>query len=318
MQKKALLILGAGVSGLSTGILLLRKGYTVTIWAKDLPPYTTSNKAAAIWYPFICGPITKTPQWSRKTLDFFRTEIVPDSKSGCKKITVVSIFDHKKADPYWKDSVDGYKKVDKKYLRKGYVDGYQIEGLVMDTDVYINYLVEMFKKLGGKIIQKEITNIIEPLQKYSLVINCTGLGSRTLFDDKKIYPCRGQTVRVKKSNIDYSLFDEEGPNSIAYIVPRTNDMVLGGTLQDDNWNLEPDDNDTKNIMYKCANLFPQLKHAEILEVKVGLRPSRKEIRLEREKFSDRFVIHNYGHGGSGFNLSWGCAQNVVDIVESIS
>jgi D-amino-acid oxidase len=317
MKKKHFLILGAGVSGLSTGILLLKKGYSVTIWAKDLPPYTTSNKAAAVWYPFSCGSPHQANGWLRATLTYFQKEILSEKSSGCKKTTVVEIFDHKTADPWWKNSTDSYQKIDKKYLPKEYVDGYQIDGLVMDTDVYMDYLVGTFKKLGGKMQQKAITTITEAFEKYNMVINCTGLGSRTLFNDPKVYACRGQILKIKPNDLDYSLFEEEGPNSLAYVIPRLKDVILGGTVQDNDWNLHPDEKDTQDILRKYTNLFPQLKTPEILEIKVGLRPSRKEIRLEIEKYSDNFVIHNYGHGGSGFNLSWGCAQNVVDLVDSI-
>lgn len=318
MKRNNLLILGAGVSGLSTGILLLRKGYKVTIWAKDLPPYTTSNKAAAIWYPFSCGSPEKATQWLKATREFFQKEILSDAKSGCKKRTVVEIFHEKKRDPWWKAGVDSFKRIEAKYLPDGYTDGYQIDGLVMDTDVYMNYLVHVFKKLGGKIKKKEITDIKEGFTHYNYVINCTGLGARSLFNDQEIYPCRGQILKLKPHNVDYSLFEEEGINSLAYIIPRLNDLVLGGTTQDHDWNLEPSEKDTQDILRNCTNLFPQLKQADILEIKVGLRPARKNIRLEIEKYSDNFVIHNYGHGGSGFNLSWGCAQDVVQLVESVN
>lgn len=318
MRKKSLLILGAGVSGLSTGILLLRNGYKVTIWAKDLPPYTTSNKAAAVWYPFNCGSQEKATFWLRDTLNYFQDVILFDNNTGCKKTTVVEVFDRPAKDPWWKNGVHNYTKAKKHYLPNGYIDGYQIDGLVMDTDVYMDYLVKTFKKLGGKLHQKAISTIDEAFERYTYVINCTGLASIDLFNDKRLYPCRGQILKIKPDILEHSLFEEEGPNSLAYIIPRLNDIVLGGTTQNHNWSLTPSEKDTQDILRKCSNLFPQFKNAEILEVKVGLRPARDEIRLEIEKYSDKFVIHNYGHGGSGFNLSWGCGKKVVQLVESIS
>jgi len=317
-MKKSVLILGAGVSGLSTGILFLQEGYSVTIWAKEIPPHTTSNKAAAVWYPFICGPLEKVPQWAKTTLDYFQSEIVPNPEAGCKKTIVVEVFNYVPDDPWWKEGVDSYRRIDKYKLPKNYIDGYQIEGLVMDTDIYMNYLFEECKRLGGKVIKKTIKNVKEALQKHTLVINCTGLGSRELFNDQTIFPCRGQILRIKPNGFDYSLFEEEGPNSLAYIIPRLKDIVIGGTAQDNNWNLDPDPKDTKDILRKCAAILPQFEKVEILETKVGLRPKRKEVRLEAEKFGDSVIIHNYGHGGAGFTISWGCAQNVVDIAHAIN
>lgn len=318
MGERKILVLGAGVSGLSTGIILLRKGYNVIIWAKDLPPYTTSNKAAAVWYPFKCGPKDKAIVWSKATLEYFTNEILHDASAGCKKTVVTEFFHNEKDHPWWKDGVESYKKISKKYLPEGYTDGYEIEGLVMDTDTYMEYLVTTFTQLGGKMYKKEITNIQEALDRYSCIINCTGLGSRTLFNDNHIYPCRGQILRIKPNGFEYSIFEQEGQNSLAYIIPRLNDIVIGGTAQDNNWSLEPNKKDTQEILRKCANLVPQFKHVDIIETKVGLRPMRNSIRLEIEKFSDKFVIHNYGHGGAGFTLSWGCAQNVVELIELIN
>ncbi len=187
----------------------------------------------------------------------------------------------------------------------------------MDTSIYIDYLIELFKNLGGEIIQKEVNDIQEALEDYNIVINCTGLGSRKLFNDNSIYPVRGQVLRVKSNGFDKVIADNEGPNGLCYIIPRINDIVLGGTRQDNDWSLEVNPKDTEDILRKAANIYPQFKNAEVIEVKVGLRPARPEIRLEAEKFGDKTVIHNYGHGGSGFTLSWGCAQDVVGIVDKL-
>src|SRR5690349_22613414 len=125
----------------------------------------------------------------------------------------------------------------------------------MDTDKYIDYLVETFKKLGGKLIKKEISDIKEAFVTNKLVVNCTGLGSHSLFGDKTIYPVRGQILKIKPNGFDYSLFEQEGPHSLAYIIPRLNDIVLGGTAQNHNWSLQIDDNDTRDILKKCAGIL---------------------------------------------------------------
>lgn len=312
-----ILILGAGVSGLSTGILLLKKGYQVTIWAKDLPPNTTSNKAGAFWYPYLCNPKDKATQWMKFTLDYLKKEFIKDTKSGCVIRKVTEVFDRKVDEPWWKDAVDEYNRPRKDELPNGYVDGYQVYAVMMDTTIYMDYLVEMFKNLGGKIVQRAISNIQEALDEYDLVVNCTGLGSRELFNDNSIYPVRGQIVKVKSNGFDQVIADDEGPNGLAYIIPRINDIVLGGTAQVNDWNLEVDPKDTEEILKRCANLRPEFKNVEIIDESVGLRPVRDEIRLEAEDYSGKTIVHNYGHGGSGFTLSWGYAQDVVEIVERL-
>jgi D-amino-acid oxidase len=317
INKNKILVLGCGVSGLSTGILLLKKGYPITIWAKDLPPNTTSNKAAAFWYPYLCNPKDKAREWAKDTLIYFRNEILKDCNSGCINRTAIEVFDEEVHDPWWKDAVNVYGKLTKKELPHGYKDGYKIEGIVIDTSIYMDYLVEMFKHLEGQLIQREVRDIREPLEEYQVLVNCTGLGSRELFDDEKIYPVRGQTVKVKPNGFELVIADDEGHNGLAYIVPRINDIVLGGTAQVNDPNLEVDPKDTKEILRKCAAISPEFKNVEIISESVGLRPVRDEIRLEPENFCGKFVIHNYGHGGAGFTLSWGCAQDVVEIIEKL-
>src|SRR3989344_1743895 len=158
MNNKQILVLGAGVSGLSTGMLLLKNGYSVTIWAKDLPPNTTSNKAGAIWYPYLSNPKDKVTKWAKFTLDYLKKEFVPDPKSGCILKTVTEVFDEKMGDPWWKVAVDNYRRPTHDELPNGYIDAYQTEAVMMDTTIYMDHLVEMFKNLGGKIIQKTVNN----------------------------------------------------------------------------------------------------------------------------------------------------------------
>lgn len=317
MIKKKILILGAGVSGLSSGILLLQKGYDVTIWSKDFPPNTTSNKAAAAWYPVLCESPEKSARWLKMTLKYFHDNFIEDLDSGCYKTQIIEIFDHEKEDPWWKDASTTYKKIDSQKLPAGYVDGYEIEGLIIQTNKYMDYLVNLFKNLGGTMKKKYVTNINEALNEDALVVNCTGLGSRELLGDDKVYPVRGQTVIVKQNGFDYTIFDMDDPRRLAYIIARKDDIVLGGTAQENNWSLDISEEDTKEILQKCAKLSPRFKHVDIIGYKVGLRPTRKEIRVEAEKIGGKNIVHNYGHGGDGFTLSWGCALDVLDLVENI-
>lgn len=311
------LVLGAGVSGLSTGITLLRAGHEVTIWAKDLPPNTTSNQAAAIWWPYLCYPREKAIPWANYSLHFFKEHLVPDAASGCKLIAVRDLYEWPVSDPWWAGAVDKFSKLDKAKLPAGYVDGYEVETIVIDTSVYMDYLVNWLKRLGGKLIQKDIKGIAEAFEFSDLVVNCTGLGSRDLVDDKSLYPVRGQVVRVKPTGFTDAVFDDEGRNKLAYIVPRTNDVVLGGTAQENDWELAPRPADRAEILRKAPNLNPGFAQVEILSEGVGLRPARPAVRLEAERVGDKTMIHNYGHGGAGFTLSWGCAEEVAKHLERI-
>ncbi len=316
MKNKHILILGAGVSGLSTGILLLKDGFDVTIWAKDFPPNTTSNKAGAFWYPYLCDPKDKATKWARATLRYLsESGILADPSSGCVKKTMTELLDKTGDEPWWKNAVDSYRRPSQEELPQGYVDGYQIDEPLMDTSIYMGYILDMYEQLGGVLIEKQVQNIQEALENNPLVVNCTGLGSRDLFNDRRLYPVRGQTVRIKSKGFNQIVFDDIGPNSVAIIVPRTHDTMLGTTVQANRWDTEVDPQDTKDILRRCANLNPVFEHVEVIGESVGLRPARDEVRLEVENFAGKTVIHNYGHGGSGFTLSWGCALDVVELVK---
>jgi D-amino-acid oxidase len=319
LKTKRILILGAGVSGLSTGIGLLKAGFEVTIWAKDTPPNTTSNQAGAFWYPYHRDQNDRFTKWAKETFHYLSANgLLNDPLSGCTLKTMTEVFAQSKGEPWWNDAVASYQRPGQNELPKGYVDGYRIEGPLMDTSLYMGYLFDQYQGLGGKLKQKFIHQIQEALEDHPVVVNCTGLGSRTLFNDQRLYPVRGQTVRVKPNGFKQIIFDDEGPNKVAIIVPRTHDTVLGTTWQANDWNTEVDPADTADILRRCANLNPNFAHVEIIGESVGIRPTRDEIRLEAEDFSGKTVIHNYGHGGSGFTLSWGCALEVVELAKSAS
>jgi D-amino-acid oxidase len=150
-----------------------------------------------------------------------------------------------------------------------------------------------------------------------VIINCVGLGARDLVGDASMQPIRGQVVRVRNPGLDRFVLDEENPEGVTYIVPRSHDCILGGTAEEGEWDLEPDPKTAKGILRRCTQLEPRLAGAEVLEHKVGLRPGRPAIRLEREEGPNRVpVVHNYGHGGSGITLSWGCAEETLSLVRA--
>jgi len=129
-------------------------------------------------------------------------------------------------------------------------------------------------------------------------------------------PIRGQVVRVRNPGLERFILDEDDPKGVTYIIPRSHDCILGGTADEGEWDLEPDPETASGILDRCTRLEPRLADAEILEHRVGLRPGRPTIRLELENDPDRVTrIHNYGHGGSGITLSWGCAEETLRLVQ---
>ncbi|HEX6287851.1 MAG TPA: FAD-dependent oxidoreductase [Herpetosiphonaceae bacterium] len=310
------LVIGCGVSGLSTAICLQEAGWRVKIWTAALPPDTTSSVAAAIWYPYKAYPEDRVLQWGGLTYAVFQT-FARNSATGVQMRENIEVSRTPLPDPWWRDVVPDLRRCVPEELPPGYVDGLMFTTPVIEMPVYLRYLMDRFTLGGGTIDLRMVHTLSEATGIYPVVFNCTGLGSYSLVHDTQLVPIRGQIVRVENPGIERTWLDEDNPEGITYIVPRTKDCILGGTAVDGVWDMQPDPAVAAAIVRRCAALEPRLADAPILEHKVGLRPGRPAIRLEREDFPNgTCCIHNYGHGGAGVTLSWGCAAEAVQLIGS--
>lgn len=308
-------VLGAGVSGLTTGILLAEKGIDVKIITKDLPHDTTSAVAAAIWFPYEAYPEDKVTKWSFESFREFE-QLAKVQESGVSFIPFTSYLDTFE-EPWWLEALPDSHILDDwvKSPVNEYHRGYKLSVPLIETPIYLKYLLKRFLGAGGEIVQKKIESITE-LDANQLTINCAGLGAQHLFQDEFLYPIQGQIVKVEP-DADVSAFateyflGEEG-DEIAYIIPRRDCIVLGGSVKKHRSSIEPDAELTQRIIQYCADFQPEILKLKIRESVVGLRPGRSEIRVEKDPKLP--VIHNYGHGGAGFTVSWGCAREVLTLI----
>jgi D-amino-acid oxidase len=180
----------------------------------------------------------------------------------------------------------------------------------------MNYLLQTCEALGANKRQETVQSMDSLVGSYDLAINCTGVWARHLVDDDAVYPIRGQVVVTDRlDSLPDTILTWDAGELPAYIVPRSEDCILGGTAQEGNWDLEPSTETAKGIRARCQTLHPLVSSMKSVADKVGLRPGRKVVRLERDNSLLKLpVIHNYGHGGSGFTLSWGCAEEVLQLV----
>ena len=311
------LILGSGVSGLTTGVRLLEAGHNVTIWTKDLPQQTTSSVAAAVWYPYKAYPQDRVTAWGATAYRTF-TQLATVAGSGVLLANVLECKPTVSGDPWWVSAVADFRHATPDELPSGYVDGYVFTAPVMEMPLYLDYLARRFRQAGGSIEQHAVERLDDAFAAAPVVINCVGLGARTLVGDTDLHPSRGQVVRVRHNGFRGVILDDDGPNRVAYIVPRLNDIVLGGVDDEYNESLAVDPSLTPDILARCGNLaqaFAQLRPDDILSVACGLRPVRSSVRVELElSDANRILIHNYGHGGAGVTLSWGCAEEVAQLL----
>ena len=143
--------------------------------------------------------------------------------------------------------------------------------------------------------------------------------SRLPVPDSRVFPIRGEVLQVARAAIaTETILLHEEDDLMTYIVPRGQDCVLGGTAEDGNWDRRPNPENGRRILERCTQLRAELADASGVTHRVGLRPGRDEVRLELEELPDRTaIIHNYGHGGAGFTLAWGCADEVADLARSV-
>ncbi len=312
-KKQKINIIGSGVIGLTTAVYLQNKGFEVTIYTKEMPSETTSAVAAAIWFPYNVSPKEKVSLWSKFTYQYF-SKLALNSRSGVQFVPV-TIIEKTMEDCWWLEAIpnQNYTKIPFKDLPLGYNIGFKVNIPFIESSVFLDFLLQKFLMNGGKIIQKEIMSFAE-LDAEIPIVNCSGLGAIELCEDEELFPVKGQIVTVPKQAkinsliVNYNI-DTKGEELI-YIIVRNNDIVLGGTSVNGNFDKTIDNEVSTKIIERCKGILPNLKNTNIIKEKVGLRPKRLSIRLEKEGN----IIHNYGHGGAGFTVSWGCADSVYNML----
>lgn len=311
-ERMDVMVIGCGVIGLTTAIRLREAGLDANIIAAALPPDTTSGVAAAIWYPYKAYPKDRVLAWGKHTFEeFVSLSALPES--GVRMREGVEVYRRPVPDPWWKDAVPDIRRCTKEELPPGCRDGHTFTVPIIEMPVYLGYLMRRFAAAGGSVEHRAISSLEEVGSR--MVVNCAGLGAREIASDERMVPIRGQVVRVRNPGIPRFILDEDNPEGLTYVVPRSQDCVLGGTADEGDWNLEPDPETSASILRRCAELESKLEGAEVLEHRIGLRPGRPEVRLELEELPGGLpCVHNYGHGGSGVTLSWGCAVEAVDLV----
>lgn len=224
-------------------------------------------------------------------------------------------------------------------LPPGMDGGSGFTSVCINTALYLPYLTSQCLKYGAVVRRGIVSHISEAASLHhsgkpaDLIVNCTGLSSLRLggVEDKNLYPGRGQIVLVRNEPgvMASTSGTDDGPDEAVYIMQRAagGGTVLGGCLQKDNWQSQPDPSLANRIMKRAVELCPQLvpegKGAEGLSVirhGVGLRPMRNGgIRIEKDSITGPdgrkvAIVHNYGHGGYGYQTSFGCSRAVEKLV----
>ena len=301
-------IVGGGVSGLTSAAAALEEGWEAHIVARERFASTVSVVAAAVWTAIDLEPRPLTRQWALISRDRF-SAIARDPGSGVVPLLQWEL-ERDDPGPTWWEDTPHVRRIEADRLPPGYAAGFEIDGFTIEPPTYLAWLTDRITSLGATFEIAEVDRLDD--LEGDLVINCSGLGAATLANDAGVFPIRGQVVAVANQGIREGIADESDPHRIAYVYPRSKEVILGGTRQADEEDVTAHQQTTSRILGDCFALDPRLAGADLLDVRVGLRPGRAAVRVERDSLTDGGpIIHNYGHSGAGFILSWGCAAEVI-------
>ncbi|GFS08352.1 D-aspartate oxidase [Elysia marginata] len=319
-----ILVLGAGINGLSSAVCVQQACplAQVQLVAEHFSPDTTSDGAGGSWGPYLLGDTDQELILRLSEITYNHLlRLANSSLAGVVKAQKISGYHLYRNLPagrqFWRHLVAGFRQLTDEEMKQYplFDSGTFYTAVTVDVTPYLSWLMKRFKACGGTTRQARVDNIEEVAADFDIVINCTGLASRRLFNDDDVFPIRGQVwKKVKKPN----------PAVLFCFLPaltngsRVEYLTVGGTSQVGDWNTRVDPADSAAIWNKAVTIFPMLKHATPLEVWAGLRPARKSLRLEMQAIETHGrsikVIHNYGHSGSGITLHWGCALEVTAMV----
>jgi D-amino-acid oxidase len=311
------LVVGAGVIGLTSAVCLAEAGLRVGVQAAEPPQATTSVAAGALWGMHLVGVDDRVPRWAAETRAMLAVLEEPDTGvhacAGLMAVRVVQDGPPEATDPAATAPCDPAE------LPPGYAAGWRVSAPLVAMPAYLRYLLERLRGAGGQLLgERSFATLAEAAQSSTapVTVNCPGAGAHALVPDPSVIPVRGQVVVTENPGLS-EFFVGQGaePGDITYLFPHGDTVVVGGTEEHGNWSRVPDPATAERILAAATAAAPRLAGAAVLGHRVGLRPSRPLVRLEAEPVAGgRHIVHNYGHGGAGVSLSWGCAREAARLV----
>ncbi|KAJ1913552.1 hypothetical protein IWQ60_009160 [Tieghemiomyces parasiticus] len=342
---------GGGVTGLTTALVLRRAGYRVRVLAPDYPgmagnAHFVSPSAGAHWRSWAGPNDTRVQELEATTLR--RLVQLASDEPDCGIVPTRSYEFWEKLPPgggtpaWFKDLVPGFRTLEPSELLPKTVYGITYNKIAINVPVYLSWLQDQTRASGVELIPTtnyfgHIADAFAHAGKTSaVVINCTGLGASRLggVEDSQVYSIRGQWMLVRAPSAKNSINVTHIPGKIdlmTTIIPRGDGTVfLGGTKEKASEDTTVYKEIADIIWERCSAACPELrqdreawearpepKEPFVLQEGAGLRPGRTGgPRIELEKL-DKFVVHNYGHAGYGYQTSWACAAQVLDLIQTL-
>ncbi|MEU4570615.1 FAD-dependent oxidoreductase [Micromonospora sp. NPDC023956] len=308
------IVVGAGIVGLTTAVRLQERGARVTVFTADPPERLVSTVAAAVWYPTHTDPDPRVLAWAATTYQEFRRQAADGVPGVLLRRT--RMFQRQAADdlPWWAAAADDVQAVD---ASAPYARELRFVAPLAEMTTYLEWLRDRLVAGGGQLVERRVEALDDLFAEAPVVVNAAGLAAGALCGDHTVFPARGQVVLVANPGLDVSFRDEENPAGTTYVHPRSRDVVLGGSFEPGRADLVPDPAVRAGILARAIALVPELAVAPVVGERVGLRPARQGgPRVEAEHRAGGLLVHAYGHAGAGMTLSWGSADEVCALVEA--
>ena len=254
-------VIGSGVMGLSTARLVQEAGFPVTIYTAALPPDTTSNIAGGQFHPFsVFRDSEVTPEFRAqfaRALDYSwrRFQIMVGEDYGVRWLPT-----YVESDSPEEKVIATFPPVNRMLRTAEHpfpIDSMRrYDTLYVETGRYLRQMLTDFQVAGGTIaIRKFATPADIAALSESLVFNCTGLGSRDLFNDQDMHPARGQLAILEpQPEVRYAALGDFG-----YMFPRPDGIILGGTFEVDEWDATPQADDIRRILASQKRFFDSFR-----------------------------------------------------------
>ncbi|TCD68307.1 hypothetical protein EIP91_011166 [Steccherinum ochraceum] len=353
--QRHIVILGAGVIGMTIAHVISTRypsKYKITIVARDMPEDFTSQAFASPWAGANWSPFGYEENSYRRELATFN-KFWDMQLTGLVHVVPYRIYIP--AEPteemlYFKEL---FKFLPPEELPEGMKAGVIFDTITVNPEQYLPWLRLQLLNFGVTFVRRKVQGLDEAADlagENGIIVNATGLGAKSLIgvEDEKVYPIRGQTIIVHapgiKERAECFALPLVGVSSddVTYAIPRPSPdehVLIGGTYQKHNWDTSVDFTAAQRMWDTAVKYMPALKSEKnsVIRHNVGLRPAREggariEVELvsfpvnrdfmyghsARQTRGTLSVVHAYGFGGTGYQCSWGAAEEAVDLIQSIA
>ncbi len=251
-------VIGAGVIGLTSALELVKRGYKVRMYAEQSGLETTSAIAGALWLPVGIDFGETDEQVARMHDLLLRSknefEKLDPTRFGIEHLTVYEPANSKTEEYLFNNgSIEPQVAIESFPFPCKADAGKKFTTLFIQNTRFLTTLLEDFSALGGEFVARRFEHAtdIESLEE-SIIVNCTGLGAKSLFEDDRMFAARGVLVHMKPQDLGYGVHD-----GFKYMFPRENALILGGCFQEDSWSDAPDQEMIDEILVHHRRFFGQ-------------------------------------------------------------